>query len=92
MDGEETTRSGSPMVQPPAARSYSGISAGSPRGAPLSTQARMRATSSRDRDMSSLNFWMPTFFSMNHGGMRSGSSSGRDVLSLIARAHGRTSS
>ena len=41
---------------------------------------------------SSLNFWMPTFFSMNQGGIRSGSSAGRDVLFLIARAQGRASS
>ena len=74
------------------ARSYSGMSAGSPRSAPPSTHAAMVATSAGLSDGSSLNFWIPTFFSMNQGGIRSGSSSGRDTLSRMARAQGRTSS
>ena len=92
MDGEETIRSGVPIVHSRPARSNSGMSAGSPRFAPLSTQAAMVATSSGVSDRSSLNFWIPTFFSMNQGGIRSGSSSGREVLFLMARAHGRASS
>ena len=39
-----------------------------------------------------MKLWTPMFFSMNHGGIRSGSLSGREVLSRMARAHGRTSS
>ena len=51
----------------------------------------MVATSSGLSEMSSLKFWTPMFFSMNHGGIRSGSLSGRVILSLMLRAHGRTS-
>ena len=69
-----------------------GRSAGSPRGAPPSAQAAIVSISCGLSEMSSLKFRMPMFFSMNHGGIRSGSLSGRDVLSLMARAHGRTSS
>ena len=92
--GEETIRSGSPTVQvAPSGHSMAGgMSAGLPRGAPASTQSAIRAISSLLSEMSFLKRWMPTFFSMNQGGIRSGSLSGREVLSLIARAQGRTSS
>ena len=67
------------------------MSAGLPRGAPLSAHFAIVAISSSLSDGSSLNFWMPMFFSTNHGGiaprwLRSA------VRVLIARAHGRTSS
>ena len=94
MTGEFTTSSGSPTVHAvPAGQSMvGGMSAGLPRGAPASTQSAISATSSRLSEMSFLKRWMPMFFSMNQGGIRSGSLSGREVLSLMARAHGRTSS
>ena len=67
------------------------MSAASPRGAPLSTQAAMVAISTSLSDQSSLNRWMPMSFSMYQGGMtpmrlRS------PVRCLIDRAQGRTSS
>ena len=69
----------------------SGMSAGSPCGAPLSAQRAIVATSSSLSDQSSLNRWIPMFFSMYHGGMTPGLSRS-PVRYLMARAHGRTSS
>ena len=68
-----------------------GMSAGFPRGAPLSVHAAMVAISSSLNDQSSLNRWMPMSFSMYHGGIvpilfR------RPVRFLMERAQGRTSS
>ena len=67
--------------------SGAGRSAGSPRGAPLSTQAPIVSISSSLSDESSLKCWIPMFFSMNQGGISRSS-----VRSLIALAQGRTSS
>ena len=54
-----------------------GMSAGLPRGAPVVDPLAQSARSpSSVSDGSSLNFWIPTFFSMNQGGIRSGSSGG----------------
>ena len=64
-----------------------GMSAGSPRRAPPSTQAAIVAISASLSDGSSLNAWMPMFLSMNQGGISRAS-----VRLLMARAHGRTSS
>src|SRR5262249_43124250 len=65
--------------------------AGLPCGAPLSAHRAIVAISASDSDGSFLYCWMPTFFSMYHGGMtpRCGP---MDVRCLIARAYGRTSS
>ena len=68
-----------------------GMSAGSPCGAPLSAQRAIVATSSSLSDQSSLNRWMPMFFSMYHGGITPGLSRS-PVRYLMARAQGRTSS
>ena len=86
--GEETTRSGVPMLHlPPAGHSRGGgRSAGSPWGAPASTQAPMVAISASLSDGSSLKRWMPMFLSTNHGGI-----SRAAVRALMARAQGRTS-
>ena len=64
------------------------MSAGLPRGAPLSTHFAIVAISSSLSDGSSLNFWMPMFFSTNHGGMTPARAPS-PVRVLIARAHGR---
>ena len=45
------------------------MSAGLPRGAPLSAHFAILAISSSLSDGSCLNFWMPMFFSTNHGGI-----------------------
>ena len=63
------------------------MSAGLPRGAPLSTQAAIFAISSSESDGSSLNSWMPMVLSTCHGGI-----SRLLVRVLMARAHGRTCS
>lgn len=84
---DETTRSGSPMVQPAASQtSGGGRSAGFPRGAPASTQAAMVSISASLSEGSSLKCWMPMFLSMNHGGI-----SRAAVRLRIDRAQGRTS-
>ena len=67
------------------------MSAGLPRGAPLSAHFAILAISSSLSDGSFLNFWMPMFFSTNHGGITPRGCAGA-VRVLIARAHGRTSS
>ena len=64
-----------------------GMSPGSPRGAPLSTQRAMVAICSSLKEMSLTNSWMPTVLSICHGGI-----SRATTLLLIDRAHGRTSS
>ena len=46
-----------------------GMSAGFPCGAPASTHLTMVAISSSVSDRSLLKCWMPTFLSMNHGGI-----------------------
>src|SRR5207247_10109027 len=68
-----------------------GISAALPCGAPVSAHRAIFAISASLSDGSFLYFWMPTFFSMYHGGItpRCGPI---DVRCLIDRAHGRTSS
>ena len=91
--GDLTIRSGVPIFH---ARSSANVSGGgrsdsSPRGAPLSTHAAIVASSGSLSDMSSLNSWIPTFFSMYHGGITPGLSRSC-VRCLIARAYGRTSS
>ena len=63
------------------------MSPGFPRGAPASTHAAIVAISASFKDGSSLNFWMPMFFSMNHGGI-----SCFAVRVLMLLAHGRTCS
>ena len=89
----ETTRSGVPISQllPSSNLRGGGMSAGLPRGAPLSAHLPIVATSASLSDGSSLYLWMPTFFSMYHGGItpRWGP---MEVRCLIARAYGRTSS
>src|SRR5262245_4075010 len=69
--GDRSTRSGSPIVHLPALAKSSGggMSAGLPRGAPLSAHFAILAISSSLREGSFLNFWIPMFFSMNHGGI-----------------------
>ena len=68
-----------------------GMSAGLPRGAPLSAHRAIVAISSSLSDGSFLNFWMPMFFSTYHGGMTPARGP-RPVRCLMARAQGRTSS
>ena len=91
--GDETIRSGSPISHSSTSMKASGggRSAGSPSGAPLSTQVAIRRISASDSDGSSLKAWMPMFFSTNQGGMTPGLSR-RPVRFLMARAQGRTSS
>ena len=91
--GDEMTRSGSPISQSSTSMNGcgGGMSAGSPCGAPRSTQRAIVAISSSLSDQSSLNFWMPMFRSMYHGGMTPGLSRS-PVRFLMARAQGRTSS
>ena len=67
------------------------MSAGLPRGAPLSAHFATFAISSSLREGSSLNFWMPMFFSMYQGGITPARGP-MPVRCLIARAQGRTSS
>src|SRR2546425_5265951 len=88
-----TIKSGSPSCHFDASANTrgGGMSAGLPRGDPLSTHVAILATSSSFREMSSLNCWTPTVLSMNHGGIASGLSR-RPVRYLIDLAHGRTSS
>ncbi len=64
-------RSGSPSVQPSSVPRLvaGGMSAGLPRGAPLSTHFAIFAISASLSDGSCLNRWMPMFFSTYHGGM-----------------------
>src|SRR5262245_60346483 len=87
--GDEATRSGLPKLHsfPSLNERAGGMSAGLPIGAPLSTQRAIFPISSSLSDVSSLNFWMPMFRSMNHGGI-----SRTEVFRLIDRAHGRASS
>jgi hypothetical protein len=63
--------SGLPSVQAvvSAKTSAGGRSALLPSGAPVSAHLAILAISSSESEMSLLNFWMPTFFSMNHGGI-----------------------
>ena len=68
-----------------------GMSAGSPRGAPLSAHAAIFAISSSLNDGSFLNCWMPMSFSTYQGGMAPGLSRSA-VRCLMDRAQGRTSS
>ena len=67
------------------------MSAALPRGAPPSTHRAIFAISSSVSDGSCLNFWMPMFFSTNHGGITPARGP-RPVRVLIARDQGRTSS
>ncbi len=67
------------------------MSAGLPRGAPLSAHFAIFAISSSLSDGSFLNFWMPMFFSTYHGGITPACGP-MPVRCLIARAQGRTSS
>src|SRR5881396_306584 len=64
-----------------------GRSAGLPLMVPPSTHAAIVAISASLSEISSLNFWMPTFFSMCHGGI-----SRATTRRLIDRAQGRASS
>src|SRR5262245_36659122 len=64
-----------------------GRSAALPIGEPESTHLMTFATCSSVNEMSFLNFWMPTFLSMPHGGI-----SRFETRRLIALAHGRASS
>ena len=68
-----------------------GMSARSPRGAPLSAQAAIFAISSSVSEGSFLNSWIPISRSMNQGGMTPGLSRS-PVRCFMALAHGRTSS
>src|SRR5215469_5961447 len=88
-----STRSGSPMVHFSDSSKLrdGGISAGLPRGAPAFTHLPIFSISSSLKEGSFLNFWMPMSFSTNHGGITPAWGP-RLVRSLIARAHGRTSS
>src|SRR6185295_1486018 len=63
-----------------------GMSFGSPCGAPASTQRTMVATWSSVSDRSFLNFWMPTVRSICHGGICRSA-----TRALIDLAHGRAS-
>src|SRR5262249_43110791 len=62
------------------------MSAGFPWGAPLSAHLAILPISSSLNEMSSLNFLIPIFLSMNHGGI-----SPAEVARFIARAQGRAS-
>src|SRR5439155_860682 len=86
---DRSTRSCSPIVHLSTLSNWrgGGMSAGLPRGAPLSTHFPILAISSSLSDGSFLNFWMPMFFSMYHGGI-----SRAAVCRLMADAHGRTCS
>ena len=67
------------------------MSAGLPRGAPLSDHFAIAAISASLNDGSCLNPWMPMFFSTNHGGITPARGP-RPVRVLIDLAHGRTCS
>ena len=77
--------SGSPRAQPSVKAGRSGRSAGSPRGAPASTHCAIVSISCSVSRASSLK--VPKFGSGNQGGILRVT-----TLSLMARAHGRTSS
>ena len=92
---ERTTRSGSPSSSYFSARRQTssaghaiggGASAGSPGGAPASTQRTTVSISASLSDMSLAKSRMPTVLSMCHGGILRAA-----TFSLMARAHGRTS-
>ena len=68
-----------------------GMSAGFPRGAPLSAHFAIVAISSSLSDGSLWNFWIPMFFSTYQGGMTPAFGP-MLVRVFIARAHGRASS
>src|SRR5581483_12259747 len=93
--GEDTIKSGLPRnhVFASANLRAGGASFGSPSGAPESAHFAIFAMSSSDSEMSSLNFWMPMFFSMNHGGItpRCPYESRSDTRRFISRAYGRAS-
>ena len=93
MFGDEMIRSGSPICHSfgPAKWTGGGMSAGLPRGAPLSAHHAIFAISSAVSDRSPLNRWMPTSFSMYQGGMTSWSLPS-PVRYFMERAHGRASS
>ena len=65
------------------------MSAGLPRGAPLSTHFAIVAISSSLSDGSLWNCWMPMFFSTYHGGMTPALGPMPGFRCLMARAHGR---
>jgi hypothetical protein len=94
--GDDTIKSGLPRAHSTALANLrgGGKSAGLPSGAPLSAQAANSAISSSLRDGSSLNCWMPMFFSMNHGGIapRPYCDRASAVRCFIARAYGRACS
>ena len=71
--------------------SAGGMSAGFPRGAPLSAHFAIRAISLSLSDGSFLYFWMPMFFSTYQGGMTPAFGP-TPVRVLMARAQGRTCS
>ena len=66
-----------------------GMSAGLPRGAPLSAHFAMSAISSSESDGSFLKCWMPMSFSTYHGGITPARGP-TPVRALMLRAHGRT--
>ena len=88
--GDDTIRSGSPISHSSAPVNFNGggMSAGSPRGAPLSAHVAILAISSSLSETSPLYSWMPMSFSIYHGGIASGLLR-RLVLALMALAHGR---
>ena len=69
--GDDTIRSGLPICHSPPLWKFSGggMSAGFPRGAPLSTHFAILAISSSLSEGSSLYCWMPMSFSMYQGGI-----------------------
>src|SRR5262245_49381495 len=67
------------------------MSAGLPRGAPLSAHFAILEISSSLSEGSFLKLWMPMFFSMYHGGMTPACGP-IPVRALMALAYGRTSS
>ena len=93
MLGDEMIRSGSPICHSlgPVNASGGGMSAGLPRGAPLSAHQAIFAISSSVSDRSPLNRWMPTSFSMYQGGMAS-CPLRSPVRYFMERAQGRASS
>ena len=88
-----TIKSGSPIAHAFASPHWrgGGMSAGLPRGAPLSAQLAIFRISASLSDGSSWNFWMPMFFSMYHGGMTPARGP-TPVRCLMERAQGLTSS
>ena len=89
---ERMTRSGGPSSASSRNRSPSGHSrgggrsAGSPGGAPASTQRTMVSISASLSEASLRNCWMPTVLSRNHGGISRAATRAR-----MARAQGRDS-